>query len=90
MPTVMTLAGVEMPSQSSAWLQLSCSSVITNAACMQVWDYHFVNAPSALTWVNSPASIPWCGPYPLAPLRGRLLLCMHASGLCMLPPAEDR
>ena len=31
---------------------------------VEVWDYHWVNAPSALTWISSPGSIPWCAPPP--------------------------
>ena len=29
---------------------------------VEVWDYHWVNAPSALTWISAPGSIPWCVP----------------------------
>ena len=29
---------------------------------VEVWDYHWVNAPSALTWISSPGSVPWCAP----------------------------
>ena len=56
---------------------------------VEVWDYHWVNAPSALTWISSPGSVPWCAPGLLF-FSGSPSLCSDGSQTLPQPQGSIR